>query len=125
MPRPPNPDLIRTIKNIVAAEIQKKGVDGLSLRYIAKCAGITPATIYYYFDNKEGLLNAIKLSVVQEMDECILSRIQPDAPPLKQVEDLIRTFIAWSLKWFFRRCRPKQTLMKQPSMIITGVSSKP
>lgn len=99
MPRPPNPDLIRTIKNIVAAEIQKKGVDGLSLRYIAKCAGITPATIYYYFENKEDLLNAIKLSVVQEMDEYILSRLQPEAPPLKQVEDLIRAFIDWSLKY--------------------------
>jgi TetR/AcrR family transcriptional repressor of multidrug resistance operon len=65
MPRPPNPDLIRTIKNIVATEVQKKGVDGLSLRHIAKCAGITPSTIYYYFENKEDLLNAIKLSVVQ------------------------------------------------------------
>lgn len=99
MPRPPNPDLIRTIKNIVATEVQKKGVDGLSLRHIAKCAGITPSTIYYYFENKEDLLNAIKLSVVQEMDEYILSRLQPEDPPLKQVEDLIRAFIDWSLKY--------------------------
>lgn len=99
MPRPANPELIRKIKNIVAEEIKKRGVDGLSVRHIAKCAGITPATIYYYFENKEGLLNAVKLSAVTEMDAYILSRVQPEAPLLQQAEDLIRAFIDWSLKY--------------------------
>lgn len=99
MPRPSNPDLIKKIKHIVAEEIKKRGVDGLSVRHIAKCAGVTPATIYYYFENKEDLLNAIKLSVVKEMDEDILSRVQPEAPLLKQVEDLVRAFIDWSLRY--------------------------
>jgi len=98
MPRPFNPDLIKRIKQIVAGEIRKKGVDGLSVRHIAKCAGITPTTIYYYFKSKEDLLNTIKLSVVQEMDEYILSRLQPETSPLKQVEELIKAFIDWSLK---------------------------
>lgn len=99
MPRPPNPDLIKKIKHIVAEEIKKKGVDGLSVRHIAKSAGVTPAAIYYYFENKEDLLNAIKLNAVKEMDEYILSRVQPEAPLLKQVEDLVRAFIDWSLKY--------------------------
>lgn len=99
MPRPANPELIRKIKNIVAEEIKKRGVDGLSVRHIAKCAGITPATIYYYFENKEGLLNAVKLSAVTEMDTYILSRVEPETPLLQQAEDLIRAFIDWSLKY--------------------------
>ncbi|NLY91547.1 MAG: TetR/AcrR family transcriptional regulator [Firmicutes bacterium] len=99
MPRPSNPDLIKKIKRIVAEEVKKKGTDGLSVRHIAKAAGVTPATIYYYFENKEDLLNAIKLSAVKEMDEYILSRVRPEAPLIKQVEDLIRAFIDWALKY--------------------------
>lgn len=99
MPRPANPELIEKIKRIVAEEVKKKGIDGLSVRNIAKRAGVTPTTIYYYFESKEDLINAVKLSAVKEMDAYILSRVQPEAPPLQQAEDLIRAFIDWALKY--------------------------
>jgi AcrR family transcriptional regulator len=35
------------------------GADGVSLRRIAKAAGVTPAMIHYYFGSKEGLYDAM------------------------------------------------------------------
>lgn len=97
MSRPANPELIQVIQNIVAEEIQSKGLEGVTVRLIAKRAGITATTIYYYYKNKEELFDKLKFNVAREMDEYIFSRVNREDPPEKQFEDLIGAFVEWSL----------------------------
>lgn len=97
MTRPSNPQLISLIQNIVAEEIQAKGIEGVTVRLIAKRAGITPTTIYYYFKNKEELLDKIKFNVTRELDEYIFARLNPNDSSEKQFEALINAFIDWSI----------------------------
>jgi AcrR family transcriptional regulator len=97
MSRPANPELIKVIQNIVAEEIQSKGLEGVTVRLIAKRAGITATTIYYYYKNKEELFDKLKFNVAREMDEYIFSRVNREDSPEKQFEDLIGAFVEWSL----------------------------
>lgn len=97
MTRPANPQLINLIQDIVAEEIQAKGIEGVTLRLIAKRAGITPTTIYYYFKNKEELLDKIKFNVTRELDEYIFARLNPNDSAEQKFKALIDAFIDWSI----------------------------
>lgn len=97
MTRPANPQLINLIQDIVAEEIQAKGIEGVTLRLIAKRAGITPTTIYYYFKNKEELLDKIKFNVTRELDEYIFARLDPNDSAEQKFKALIDAFIDWSI----------------------------
>lgn len=98
MTRRPNPALLTEIRNIVSEEIHLAGVDGLTMRRIATRAGITPTTLYYYFQDRQHLLDTIKLDAVREMDEYILGSLRPSDPPLLQLDSLIRSFLRWALE---------------------------
>lgn len=50
---------ITAIRQQAMEMIVKEGFDGLSMQKLAKAAGVSPATIYIYFKNREDLLNQI------------------------------------------------------------------
>ncbi|HUF04696.1 MAG TPA: TetR/AcrR family transcriptional regulator [Aridibacter sp.] len=52
--------------------IHKDGFDDTSISKIAKEAGVSPATIYVYFKNKEDLLNEIYLKVKRAMSSATI-----------------------------------------------------
>ncbi|QQS39963.1 MAG: TetR/AcrR family transcriptional regulator [Acidobacteriota bacterium] len=52
--------------------IQSGGFEDTSMSKIAKAAGISPATIYVYFENKEDLLNEIYLKVKRAMSTAMM-----------------------------------------------------
>lgn len=97
MSRPPNPQLINVIQDIVAEEILAKGIEGVTVRLIAQRAGITATTIYYYFKNKEELFDKLKFNVTHEMDDYVFGRINRNDSPEKQLRDLIEAFVEWSI----------------------------
>lgn len=97
MTRPSNPQLISLIQDIVAEEIQTKGIEGVTIRLIAKRAGITPTTVYYYFKSKEELLDKIKFNVARELDDYIFTQLNPNDSAEKKFADLINAFIDWSI----------------------------
>ncbi len=53
----------RTIKLEAISMIVKEGFDGLSMQKLARAAGISPSTIYIYFESREDLLNKLYLEV--------------------------------------------------------------
>lgn len=55
--------------------ITKNGFADTSMSKIARAAGVSPATIYVYFENKEELLNNIYLFVKQEMSTALLQSV--------------------------------------------------
>jgi AcrR family transcriptional regulator len=58
--------------------ITRNGFADTSMSKIAKAAGISPATIYVYFENKEDLLNKLYLFVKREMSAELLRGVKPE-----------------------------------------------
>ncbi len=56
--RPGNPDTRATIIAAAEAEFAAKGFDRVSMRGIAKVAGVDPALVHHYFDSKDDVLLA-------------------------------------------------------------------
>lgn len=60
--------------------IAKEGFDGLSMQKLAKKAGVSPATIYIYFKDRDDLIYQISLIEGRKMTEATLIGFDPDAP---------------------------------------------
>jgi TetR/AcrR family transcriptional repressor of multidrug resistance operon len=69
--------------------IQRDGFEATSISKIAQEAGVSPATIYIYFKNKEDLLNKIYLKVRREMSAAMMEGIDES----RSIEEGFRT--AW------------------------------
>lgn len=58
--------------------IVNEGFDGLSMQKLAKAAGVSPATIYIYYKNREDLLNQLFLEVQKTFYEVALKGFKPE-----------------------------------------------
>ncbi|MEO6130966.1 MAG: TetR/AcrR family transcriptional regulator [Saprospiraceae bacterium] len=56
-----------------------EGFDGLSMQKLAKAAGVSPATIYIYFKNREALLNSLYNDVNQTFAKVALEHFDAKA----------------------------------------------
>jgi AcrR family transcriptional regulator len=63
------------------AAFEQKGLDGLSMRDIAKAVGVTPMAIYRHFENKQSLTDMLVLDALDEWSAVVAAI--PPAPPLK------------------------------------------
>ncbi len=70
---------------LAAAEklIAESGFQGLSMSKLAKEAGVAAGTIYRYFDDKEHLLDELRLRITQRVATAIQANVTRDMP-LKQ-----------------------------------------
>lgn len=60
--------------------IVKHGFDGLSMQKLARAAGVSPATIYIYFQNRDDLIVTLYREESARMTECTLAGFDPDMP---------------------------------------------
>jgi AcrR family transcriptional regulator len=58
--------------------ITANGFADTSMSKIAKAAGVSPATIYVYFENKEDMLNRTYTRVKSEMAAALMKGLKPD-----------------------------------------------
>jgi AcrR family transcriptional regulator len=58
--------------------IVKEGLQGFGVNKLAKAAGISPATIYIYFNDKEHLISSLCLEVGKELLDYSLKDFDPD-----------------------------------------------
>ncbi|MBS1637455.1 MAG: TetR/AcrR family transcriptional regulator [Bacteroidetes bacterium] len=58
--------------------IVNEGFDGLSMQKLAKAAGVSPATIYIYYKNREDLLTQLYNEVQEKFAEVALRRFNPE-----------------------------------------------
>lgn len=91
MPRPKG-DIEPRIVAAARRHFEKKGVDGASLRAIAKDAGTSIGMIYYYFPTKDDLF----LSVVESTYEHVLADLEaalaPGIPVRERLANLFTRF---------------------------------
>lgn len=60
--------------------IVHEGFDGLSMQKLAKEAGVSPATIYIYYANREDLLNQLFNDVQEKFSDTALKNFHPELP---------------------------------------------
>lgn len=91
-------DAEATQQNILdAAEVEfsRHGLKGARMSHIAKNAGVTTATIHYYFENKQKLYRAVLERPAAEVSTTIAAFVSKDLPPDEAMEAFIRAAVAY------------------------------
>ncbi len=73
---------------IVFDQIAEKGFEGLRFQEIAAAAGITNATLYYYFPSKEALIQGLVESLLKDLNAKPVSRATGAGTALQELRDL-------------------------------------
>jgi AcrR family transcriptional regulator len=74
----------------------RHGYGGASLRDIARQAGITQATVYYHFKNKEEILLTIITEFSDQLFQALLSALARDADPVARLRHAIERHILFT-----------------------------
>jgi AcrR family transcriptional regulator len=82
----------KSIKEAVIKLILEEGFHGTSISKIAKMAGVSPATVYIYFENKENMLQNIYQEYSEEIYDYISSRVKMGMCGKEILEMLIRSY---------------------------------
>ncbi len=82
----------RSIKEAVIQLILQEGFHGTSVSKIARLAGVSPATVYIYFENKEDMLHDIYTEYSEDIYDYLLARINREMEGRRQIEMLIRSY---------------------------------
>ena len=70
-------DKQQRIKQSMVRLILREGINGTSVSKIAKDAGVSPATIYVYYDSKESMLSEIFQEYSDQSYRYLLRRVDP------------------------------------------------
>lgn len=68
------------IKQKAIKMIVEKGFDGLSMQKLAKAAGVSPATIYIYFEDRDDLIVQLWMENMKAMADATLQGFDPQMP---------------------------------------------
>jgi AcrR family transcriptional regulator len=75
-----DPQKERALRRKALELIVAEGFDGFSMQKLARAAGVSPATIYIYFADRDGLLLALYAEAMARMTEATLEDFDPDQP---------------------------------------------
>ncbi len=85
----------KSIREAVIKLILQQGFHGTSISKIAKEAGVSPATVYIYYENKEVMLRDIYLEYSQEISDYLLSKLYKDMDGHELIEMLTRGYYTY------------------------------
>jgi len=85
----------KSIKEAVIKLILQEGFHGTSISKIAKAAGVSPATVYIYYENKEIMLQDIYREYSEEIFDYLLSKIKNSMDGEQVIEVLARGYYTY------------------------------
>jgi AcrR family transcriptional regulator len=80
-------DTVAALVDAAVAEVADSGYDGLTVRNVARRAGVSPATAYTYFASKEHLLTEVFWRRISALDE---PEPASKKAPAERVADAVR-----------------------------------
>lgn len=96
------------ILNIAEREFARYGLAGARIKEISSQTGVVKAMIYYYFESKEGLYQAVMYRIATELDAAFQPLATDDVPIEAAIEASIRAGIAYGaayphrgMLWFY------------------------
>lgn len=102
------------IENAVTRLILEKGFNGLSMSKIAKEAGVCPATVYTYFDNKDSMLQEIYVEYSEDVYDYLLGHVNRDMTGSEIIDSLIRNYYNYLIEY-----KDVFSYVKQYSMVTS------
>ncbi|SHK14436.1 transcriptional regulator, TetR family [Anaerocolumna jejuensis DSM 15929] len=88
----------KSIKEAVIKLILQEGFHGASISKIAKLAGVSPATVYIYYENKENMLQDIYSEYSEEVYDYLINKVDVSMGGQQLVEVLIRSYYGYILE---------------------------
>lgn len=82
------------ILKITAKMIAEKGLDSISIRDVCKKAGVKAPTVYYYFQDKDGLIDAV-IALAYQNHNKIYSDFVNDRSPVRALYNMWDSFFAF------------------------------
>ena len=86
------------IKEAMVHLILREGINGASVAKIAREAGVSPATIYVYYESKEDMLSAAFREYAQQSYQYLNRRIRPEMGAAELIEAIVRGYYAYSVE---------------------------
>ena len=86
------------IKEAMVRLILREGINGASVAKIAREAGVSPATIYIYYDSKEALLSAAFREYSHQSYQYVDRRIRPGMGAAELIEAIVRGCYAYTVE---------------------------
>ena len=74
----------------------QRGFDGVSMRDIALECGVSKATLYHYFPDKDSILRPLAIGTTKSLCQHVRRHDRPDAPPLER----LRSFLTETANFF-------------------------
>lgn len=84
------------IKEAMVSLILREGIDGASISKIAREAGVSAATIYVYYENKEEMLTEIFREYAHQPYQYIQQCIRPEMTGSELIETMVRSCYTFS-----------------------------
>ncbi len=82
-----------------AAAFGRLGYGSCRVEDIIEAAGISRATFYKVFDNKEQVFEAVEGAFNLSFVSAIHGALRPDLPPIEQAEELLDAYLRWVSGW--------------------------
>lgn len=86
------------IKEAVISLILQDGLTGASISKIAREAGVSPATVYIYYDNKEDMLQDIYSECSNRVYDFLEESITPEMSGQQLIATLMRSYYQYMLE---------------------------
>ncbi|MEM7638038.1 MAG: TetR/AcrR family transcriptional regulator [Pseudomonadota bacterium] len=86
----------RVIRQAAADVYNSVGIGGVSVRAIAKKAGVSVGTIYTYFGSLQGLMESLWSGPVQRYIDQLSSIAEAHEDPVKRIEALMRSYVEFA-----------------------------
>lgn len=87
-----------SIKEAVIEVVLEEGFGGASISKIAKRAGVSPATVYIYHENKEAMLQSIYVECAEEVFAVVLAKAKAARGGAEKIECVIRTYFDFMVR---------------------------
>lgn len=86
------------ISNAAITLICEQGLAGTSMSKIAKASGVSAATIYVYFENKEAMISELYRTCKKKMSEDLLQGFRPNGEFKSEFHKLWNNLFDYALK---------------------------
>jgi len=88
----------RRIKEAMVSLILREGIDGTSISKIAREAGVSAATIYVYYENKDEMLAETFREYAHQPYQYIMQCVRPEMSGSELIETMVRSCYAFSVE---------------------------
>jgi AcrR family transcriptional regulator len=75
--------------------LRRDGLDGVTVRSVATEAGVAPMGVYSRFGSKEGLVDALLIQAIDDLQRAVASRGEPE--PAERLRSSARRYRQWAL----------------------------